>query len=1592
MSARQKRMLLGTKNRLALVAGLVVLLVAGLGAFAYFTSTGSGTAAASVGSLSAPTITSAAPGAGTVALTWTAITAPASGTVTYYVTRDGGAPAGDCPTSTSTASVLTCTDDGLTAGDYDYTVTAKWRSWSATSATTRVTVASAAADHLVLGASSTQTAGTANSLTITAKDASNNTVTSYAGSHDLTFGGASSIGAFDPSVTNSSGTAIPFGAPTALTFTNGVATVSLGANGAMTLYKVELATIVATDGSIGNTGLNVTVSAAAAAQIVLSGSSGNLASGSTRTLTATIEDTYGNTVTAGGDSSVNVNFAQSGGTGTVSGTGNAPASGGVATKTVTGALAGTAAIRASATLSAPAGATDSNTITFTVTFGAATQIALTGSDSNLASATTRTFTATIMDAAGNTVTAGGDSSVNVNFAQSGGTGTVSGTGSAPASGGVATKTVTGALAGTADIQASATLSAPAGATDSNTISFTVTFGAATQIVLSGSTADLASAATRTLTATVEDAAGNTVISGADSSVSVSFAKTTGAGTLTGLGSALASGGVATKVVTGVLAGSVTVQASATLSAPAGATTSNALTFNVVAGAATQIVLSGSTADLASSTTRAFAATIKDAAGNTVDSGADSGVSVSFAKTTGAGSLGGTGTATASGGVATKTVTGVLAGSVTVQASATLSAPAGVTSSNTLTFNVIPGVATKLEFTQQPTSAGAAATIAPVKVSVEDANGNVETTDSTTSVTLAIGTNPNGGTLTGTVTQSVVSGVATFSGLSINNAGTGYTLTASSSGLTGDTSSSFDITAGKPIWIATGTTATAATNVANNLAPPLPNPSGGLQNGDFLLLYVANSNGTNVAAVPPGWTLLTTNGFNNMTLSVFYDFYRSGDSAPSLTINAKGDHPASSKIVAYRYVNTTTPLDTASVNSTSAIATTFTPTGLTTVTAGARAVSLVAEDDAIATAPTLGVATAQGFTVETGFPDAPALGSDNRHAVDLTSKGIATAGAVTFPTYNTNATGVWAAVSLALRPVVAPTVTAVSPAFGPAAGGTSVTISGTGLLGVMSVKFGGTAASTFTINSDSSITATAPAQSAGTVDVTVSTLGGGTSATSANDRFTYDTTPTVTSVSPIAGVATGGTIVTITGTGFLTTVATTGVKFGSTNATTFTVNSDTQITATAPAHAPGPVDVTVTNTSTPGTSATSANDQFTYDTTPTITSLSPASGVAAGGTGVTITGTGFLTTVATTGVKFGGTNATTFTVNSDTQITATAPAGSAGTVDVTVTNTTGTSALSVNDIFTYTPLAAPTVTSVSPSSGVASGGTSVTITGTNFTAGSTVNFGASAATGVTVNSSTSITATSPAGSGTVNVTVTTSGGTSATGAANQFIYIPAVTALGTPSTVIAGTTASFTTNTYGPTASGSVVLVLVTAHENVTGASATLSVSGGPTTGAFTQIGTKVAQSGAGDSSIVAAFWALGAGGAATGSFTVTGPAGKVIDTAVVQVVQVTGANTTTPIAATATPGAASNTSASVSFPAPSSGDAQILVVGVGKGTAVTVSPPAGFTELQDTTASNGGNTVNLEASVTSSPVTGPATATLSAADTWATLGIELKHG
>jgi len=270
-------------------------------AIAYFSTSGVGSASASMADLAAPTISTATPAVGgTVALTWTAVTPPGSGSVTYSVTRDGSTPAGNCPTAAAPTTVTTCTDSGVEVGTHTYKVTARWRSWTEVSAPKSATVTVGPTHHFTIAAASTTpTAGAADNLTITAKDAANSTVTTYTGSHNLVFSGASaSPSGTAPTVVNSAGTVVNFGSATALTFTSGVASVSSSKNGLMRLYAAGSSTISASEGSISTSpNLAVTVSPAAASKFALSAASTTPTAGAADNLTTTAQDTYGNTVT-----------------------------------------------------------------------------------------------------------------------------------------------------------------------------------------------------------------------------------------------------------------------------------------------------------------------------------------------------------------------------------------------------------------------------------------------------------------------------------------------------------------------------------------------------------------------------------------------------------------------------------------------------------------------------------------------------------------------------------------------------------------------------------------------------------------------------------------------------------------------------------------------------------------------------------------------------------------------------------------------------------------------------------------------------------------------------------------------------------------------------------------------------------------------------------------------------------------------------------------------------------------------------------------------------------------------------------------------
>src|SRR5439155_511847 len=321
--------------------------------------------------------------------------------------------------------------------------------------------------------------------------------------------------------------------------------------------------------------------------------------------------------------------------------------------------------------------------------------------------------------------------------------------------------------------------------------FTVSAGAASHLAFTVEPSNTASGAPITPAVQVSalDALGNTAQS-FTGNVTVALGANPGGATLSGTTTIAAANGVATftdlsldKAGTGyTLTG-----ASTGLSAPTSAA------FNISAATANKLVftLQPSNVVAGAAITPAVQVTTQDNLGNTVASFSGN-VTVALGNNPGGGALSGTATVAAVSGVATFPGLGVnkAANGYTLTAAAT-----GLTTASSTAFNVTPGTASQLVFTVEPTATTAAAVITPaVQVTAQDPQGNTAT-EFTANVTVALGTNPGGGALSGTTTLAVAGGVATFAGLSINRPGTGYTLVAATNGIATKVSTAFNVAAG-----------------------------------------------------------------------------------------------------------------------------------------------------------------------------------------------------------------------------------------------------------------------------------------------------------------------------------------------------------------------------------------------------------------------------------------------------------------------------------------------------------------------------------------------------------------------------------------------------------------------------------------------------------------------------------------------------------------------------------------------------------------------------------------------------------------------------
>ena len=384
----------------------------------------------------------------------------------------------------------------------------------------------------------------------------------------------------------------------------------------------------------------------------------------------------------------------------------------------------------------------------------------------------------------------------------------------------------------------------------------------------------------------------------------------------------------------------------------------------------------------------------------------------------------------------------------------------------------------------------------------------------------------------------------------------------------------------------------------------------------------------------------------------------------------------------------------------------------------------------------------------------------------------------------------------------PTVTAVSPSSGPSAGGTQVTVSGTGFAAGATVKFGSASATGVTVASATSLTATAPAGT-GTQDITVTDTAG-TSAVTAADRFTYQSVGPAQAIvetysassetygnNSIAADPTGiGDLVILSMQLHTPSISISNVTGGNVgqwsravsynNAGTDTLHyevwwgistgtgsSNVQVTYSA-STANWPIELISTSYSTgsPATWASIASGgtsgpSSTLVTWPALRSSTGGSQIYWGASEEESTGT----STSTPGFSSERTaNVNCFLFNG-TLNPSTTYAPTCGEAPANVSTAVGVIFSASASIVS----ASPTVTAVSPSGGPSTGGTQVTVSGTGFAAGATVKFGSASATGVTVASATSLTATAPAGTGTQDITVTDTAGTSAVTAADQFVY-------------------------------------------------------------------------------------------------------------------------------------------------------------------------------------------------------------------------------
>ena len=780
---------------------------------------------------------------------------------------------------------------------------------------------------------------------------------------------------------------------------------------------------------------------------------------------------------------------------------------------------------------------------------------------------TPAVTVLVEDAGGNLVSSTASVTLAIGTNPSGGT--LGGTVTMAASGGIATfNNLTIDKPGTGYILTAAST----GLTGATSSTFNITIGAPEKLVFSTPPSNTTAGGTITaVVVTVEDHYNNTVVT---STAPIAMAITTNptGGTLLGTTPVNAIAGIATFNDLSIAKAGNGYKLTAS---SAGVTSAVSATFNITVGIAAKLAITVQPTNTAQNTniTSAVTVAVQDAAGNTVTT-SSAPITLAIGTDPSWGTLTGGGPVNAVNGVATFSnlqINNVHAGYTLIASSDTL------ITATTNAFTIF-GTANKLAFTVQPPNVAAGATLLPaVVVTVQDAAGNT-IANSAASVTIALGNNPGGATLGGTLSVTAANGVATFSNLTVNKPGTGYTLVATSSPLTAATSTPFDITIGTATKLAiTAQPGNTAVGVAIN---PVITVTVQDVVGNTVTTYatpIVIAIGTNPGSGTLGGTLSVTpvNGvatFNDLTISsagAGYTLTATSASLASATTTAFNVFgPAASLVITAQPTNTSvaasiTPAVTVTARDAAGI-TVYNYVLPITMTIGTNPGTGVLSGTVTATA-VHGVATFSGLTINTAGIGYTLVAGDGT----LTS-----AASNAFNVFGPPAKlafGVQPAASTAAGATIIPAVTVLVQ---DAAGITITSSTASVTIAIGTNPAAGTLSGTKTVNAINGVVTfnTLSIDKLGTGYTLTATGTSMTAATSSTFNIVSGAI-TATSISPNFGPVTGGTNVTIAGSGF---VAGATVTVGGVAATNVIVASTSSITATVPASTTtGAKDVVVT---------------------------------------------------------------------------------------------------------------------------------------------------------------------------------------------------------------------------------------------------------------------------------------------------------------------------------------------------------------------------------------------------------------------------------